>query len=146
MQGVIVEEIRDGGIFGEMGMVDPRPHTASVFAVTDVEAFVLNQNQFLQIVGHTPAFALSVSDLPVPDSVEPMCQTNPSNSLKRISEQPKLSRHSASIVYILRLIIRFQNWRQPSSVPRLLVALLMFSSPGMGIVISRPSAVNTRLL
>ena len=60
VQGVAVEEIRDGGIFGEMGMVDPKPHTANIFAVTDVEAFVVNQNQFLQIVGHTPAFALRV--------------------------------------------------------------------------------------
>ncbi len=60
VRGVAVEEVRDGGIFGEMGMVDPRPHTASVFAVTDVEAFVVNQTQFLQIVGNTPAFALRV--------------------------------------------------------------------------------------
>jgi CRP/FNR family cyclic AMP-dependent transcriptional regulator len=60
VQGVTVEEIRDGGIFGEMGMVDPKPHTASIFAVTDVEAFVLNLNQFLQIVGNTPVFALRV--------------------------------------------------------------------------------------
>ncbi len=60
VQGISVEEIREGGIFGEMGMVDPKPHTASVFAVTDVAAFVVNQNQFLQIVGHTPAFALRV--------------------------------------------------------------------------------------
>jgi CRP-like cAMP-binding protein len=60
VQGVTVEEIRDGGIFGEMGMVDPKPHSANIFAVTDVEAFVLNQTQFLQIVGASPTFALRV--------------------------------------------------------------------------------------
>ena len=60
VQGVAVEEIREGGIFGEMGMVDPKPHSASIFAVTDVEAFVVNQSQFLQIVANTPTFALRV--------------------------------------------------------------------------------------
>ena len=60
VQGVTVEDVREGGIFGEMGIVDPRPHTASVFAVTEVQVFVINQNQFLQIVASTPTFALRV--------------------------------------------------------------------------------------
>lgn len=60
LQGVTVEEVVDGGIFGEMGIVDPRPHSASIFAVTDIEVFVVNQSQFLQLVSKTPTFALRV--------------------------------------------------------------------------------------
>ena len=64
VRGVAVEEVRGGGIFGEMGMVDPRPHTASVFAITDVEAFVVNQTQFLQIVDYTQSQWTSISSPP----------------------------------------------------------------------------------
>ena len=60
VQGLTVEEIGEGGIFGEMGLVDPRPHSASIFAVTDVEVYVVNQYQFTQLVGKTPTFALRV--------------------------------------------------------------------------------------
>lgn len=60
VQGVTVEEIPEGGIFGEMGIVDPKPHSASVFAVEDCEVYVINQYQFLQLVGKTPTFALRV--------------------------------------------------------------------------------------
>jgi CRP/FNR family cyclic AMP-dependent transcriptional regulator len=60
VQGVTVEEVREGGIFGEMSIVDPRPASASVFAVTDVSVFVVNQTQFLQLVANAPSFALRV--------------------------------------------------------------------------------------
>ncbi len=60
VQGVVVEEVQEGGIFGEMGIVDPKPRTASIFAMTEVEVFVINQTQFLQLVANTPAFALRV--------------------------------------------------------------------------------------
>lgn len=60
VHGVAVEEIREGGIFGEMGVVDPRPHTATVYAVADTSVFIVTQSQFLQIIGHSPAFALRV--------------------------------------------------------------------------------------
>lgn len=60
LHGVTVEEVYEGGIFGELGMIDPRPHTAHVFAVTDVEVFVVNNSQFLQVIAQTPSFALRV--------------------------------------------------------------------------------------
>ena len=34
IHGITVEQISDGSIFGEMGIVDPRPHSATIFAVT----------------------------------------------------------------------------------------------------------------
>ncbi len=60
VNGVAVERVSEGGIFGEMGMVDPKPHSAAIFAVTDVDVYVVNQNQFLQLVAATPTFALRV--------------------------------------------------------------------------------------
>jgi CRP/FNR family transcriptional regulator, cyclic AMP receptor protein len=60
IKDVVVEQITEGNIFGEMGIVDSRSHTASVFAVTDVNLYVLNRDQFLRLVGETPTFALRV--------------------------------------------------------------------------------------
>ncbi|MGI9410690.1 MAG: Crp/Fnr family transcriptional regulator [Hyphomicrobiaceae bacterium] len=57
---VTVEQIGEGGIFGEMGIVDPRPHTASVVALTDVRLYGVNQQQFLRLISSTPTFALRI--------------------------------------------------------------------------------------
>ncbi len=60
IKGITVEQVSDGSIFGEMGIVDPRSHTANVFAVTDVTLNVINREQFLRLVSETPTFALRV--------------------------------------------------------------------------------------
>ena len=39
IQNVTVEQISEGSIFGEMGIVDPQPHTARVVALTDVSMY-----------------------------------------------------------------------------------------------------------
>jgi CRP/FNR family transcriptional regulator, cyclic AMP receptor protein len=58
--GTVVEQITEGGIFGEMGLVDPQPHSASVIAVTDVILHGVTEQQFLQLIRTTPTFALRV--------------------------------------------------------------------------------------
>ncbi len=60
INGVTVEQISVGGIFGEMGIVDPRPHTASIAALTDVQLYGVNEQQFLKLISKTPAFAIRV--------------------------------------------------------------------------------------
>ena len=45
-------------IFGEMEIVDPRPHSATIFAVTNVDLYAINEQQFLMLVRKTPLFAL----------------------------------------------------------------------------------------
>ena len=60
IKGVTVEQITEGNIFGEMGIVDPRAHTANIFAVTDVSLNVINREQFLRLVGETPTFSLRI--------------------------------------------------------------------------------------
>lgn len=55
-----VAELSDGDMFGEMGIVDPCPHTASIVAMTDVTVYGIDQQQFLQLVRSTPSFAMRV--------------------------------------------------------------------------------------
>jgi CRP-like cAMP-binding protein len=60
VKDVTVEEVPEGNIFGEMGLVDPQPHSAKVVALTDVHLFGITDQQFLQLIGSNPAFALRV--------------------------------------------------------------------------------------
>ena len=60
IRDVTVEQISAGGIFGEMGIVDPKPHSASIVALTDVHLYGVNEQQFLQLISTTPTFALRV--------------------------------------------------------------------------------------
>src|SRR5262245_13405842 len=60
VEGMVVEEISEGNIFGEMGIVDPRPHTAKIVALTDVSLYGITEQQFLQLIRSTPTFALRV--------------------------------------------------------------------------------------
>ena len=60
VENVTVEQICEGGIFGEMGVVDHHAHTASIVAVTDVTLFALTEQQFLRLIGAKPTFALRV--------------------------------------------------------------------------------------
>ena len=57
---ILLSKLGEGEIFGEMSIVDPRPHTASVFAVSDVELYVIDETQFLNLTTKTPMFALRV--------------------------------------------------------------------------------------
>jgi CRP/FNR family transcriptional regulator, cyclic AMP receptor protein len=54
------ETLGRSGIFGEMALIDDRPRSASVVALTDVTVAPIKENQFLFLVKHTPFFALSV--------------------------------------------------------------------------------------
>ena len=60
VRDVTVEQISGGGIFGEMGIVDPKPHTASIVALTDVRLYGVNEHQFLRLISTTPTFAIRV--------------------------------------------------------------------------------------
>ncbi len=60
VRDVTVEQITEGGIFGEMGIVDPKPHSTSIVALTDVKLYGVDQQQFLRLISSTPTFALRV--------------------------------------------------------------------------------------
>ena len=59
-KGHEVEEVGEGGIFGEMSMIDYGPRSASVIAKTDCEAVPIDEKLFLLLVRQTPFFAIDV--------------------------------------------------------------------------------------
>ena len=60
IHNMTVENIPEGNIFGEMGIVDPQPHTAKVVALTDTVLFGIDEQQFLKLISTTPTFAVRV--------------------------------------------------------------------------------------
>ena len=60
LENMTVEQISEGNIFGEMGLVDPQPHSARVVALTDVTLYSVTEQQFLQLIRFSPIFALRV--------------------------------------------------------------------------------------
>jgi CRP-like cAMP-binding protein len=59
-KGHEVEQVEEGGIFGEMAMIDYGPRSASVVAATDCEAVAIDEKLFLLLVRQTPFFAIDV--------------------------------------------------------------------------------------
>jgi CRP/FNR family transcriptional regulator, cyclic AMP receptor protein len=58
--GLPVEEVAAGGIFGELALIDSAPRSATATATTACELVVLDERAFLFHVSHTPFFALNV--------------------------------------------------------------------------------------
>jgi CRP-like cAMP-binding protein len=54
------ETVGEGGIIGEMALVDQSPRSASVKAVTEAEIIPVDQKRFLWMVTQTPFFAIRV--------------------------------------------------------------------------------------
>lgn len=47
-----------GDFFGEMALLDGKPRSAEVTTVSDVEALVLDRNEFIRLVETSPSLAL----------------------------------------------------------------------------------------
>lgn len=63
VQNRLVETLQHGGIVGEMGLVSPGPHSASVIAKTDCEFVAVDEKRFQFLVQQTPYFAIQVMRL-----------------------------------------------------------------------------------
>ena len=59
-QGKRVHTMMPGAIFGEMALIDDRPRSATVTAVTDSRLIAIDGTRFQEIVGRSPQFALHV--------------------------------------------------------------------------------------
>ena len=55
---VVLAELKAGAIFGEMGLVDERPRSASATAVSAVTLGVMSREHFLYTIHHDPSKAL----------------------------------------------------------------------------------------
>ena len=57
---VVFETVGEGGIIGEMALVDQSPRSASVKALTAAEVIPVDQKRFLWMVSQTPFFSIRV--------------------------------------------------------------------------------------
>jgi CRP/FNR family transcriptional regulator, cyclic AMP receptor protein len=58
--GMPVEQVGPGGIFGELALIDSAPRSATATATTACELVALNERSFLFHVSQTPFFAINV--------------------------------------------------------------------------------------
>ncbi|HVZ03295.1 cyclic nucleotide-binding domain-containing protein [Hyphomicrobium sp.] len=61
--GTVLENVRAGGIFGEMAMIDRGRRSAAAMAAETTEVVAIDRPTFLAVVGHDPQFALRVMSL-----------------------------------------------------------------------------------
>ncbi len=61
--GMILENVKPGGVFGEMAVIDGSPRSATAIAVEPSEVAVLAERDFLGLVSSYPEFALTVMQL-----------------------------------------------------------------------------------
>jgi CRP/FNR family transcriptional regulator, cyclic AMP receptor protein len=60
---VVLNLITDGGIFGEIALLDGRPRTADAVAITDCEMLVIERRDFLPLVQEEPQIALKLIEI-----------------------------------------------------------------------------------
>ena len=60
VQGVAVESVGRGRVFGEMALIDGAPRSATATARTDAEVLPVDRRKFVFLVHQTPFFALDV--------------------------------------------------------------------------------------
>ena len=60
INGETIEEVGQGGIFGEMALIDHAPRSASALAVEDSEVIPIDERLFIILVQDAPYFALDV--------------------------------------------------------------------------------------
>lgn len=60
LRGKVLETVQEGGIFGELALIDHRERSADVIAKTDVNVGVIHPKKFVELVRNHPTFALEV--------------------------------------------------------------------------------------
>jgi CRP-like cAMP-binding protein len=61
--GTVLENVRIGGVFGEMALVDSGQRSAAAIAAEQTEVVVIGKDAFLAIIRDDPLFALRVMGL-----------------------------------------------------------------------------------
>ncbi|HML30042.1 MAG TPA: cyclic nucleotide-binding domain-containing protein [Hyphomicrobium sp.] len=61
--GIVLENVRAGGIFGEMALIDDGPRSAAAIAAEPTEVVAIDKPTFLAVVRDDPQFALKVMSL-----------------------------------------------------------------------------------
>jgi CRP/FNR family transcriptional regulator, cyclic AMP receptor protein len=61
--GTVLENVRAGGIFGEMALIDDGPRSAAAIATETSEVISIDKPTFLALIREQPEFALHVMRL-----------------------------------------------------------------------------------
>jgi CRP/FNR family cyclic AMP-dependent transcriptional regulator len=61
--GIVLENVRAGGIFGEMALIDDGPRSAAAMAAEPTEVVAINKAAFIAVIRDDPQFALRVMSL-----------------------------------------------------------------------------------
>lgn len=61
--GTVLENVRSGGIFGEMALIDDGVRCAAAIATEPTEVVIIDKPAFLAIIRSEPQFALRVMSL-----------------------------------------------------------------------------------
>ncbi|MBV8600277.1 MAG: cyclic nucleotide-binding domain-containing protein [Candidatus Eremiobacteraeota bacterium] len=56
----VVDVVHEGGMFGEMGLVENAPRAATAVAATDGALLAIDEEQFVELVQEQPFFAIKV--------------------------------------------------------------------------------------
>jgi len=60
INGVTVETVEEGGVFGEMALVEDRPRLGAAVVRSDAELIRVDRKRFLFLVQQTPFFSLQL--------------------------------------------------------------------------------------
>lgn len=63
LRGAIIEHVAQGGVFGEMALIDGQPRSATAVAAADCRLAAIDEKRFLRLVELTPRFALQMMQL-----------------------------------------------------------------------------------
>jgi CRP-like cAMP-binding protein len=58
----VIETVGEGGLFGELALIDNRPRNATAVARTDCHLIPVDETRFTMLVRETPFFALQVME------------------------------------------------------------------------------------
>jgi CRP/FNR family transcriptional regulator, cyclic AMP receptor protein len=61
--GAVLENVRAGGVFGEMALIDDGPRSAAAMATEPTEVVAIDKPTFLAVIRDEPQFALTVMGL-----------------------------------------------------------------------------------
>jgi CRP/FNR family cyclic AMP-dependent transcriptional regulator len=61
--GTVLENVRAGGIFGEIALIDDGPRSAAAIAAEPTEVVAIDKPTFLAVIRDDPHFALKVMTL-----------------------------------------------------------------------------------
>ena len=97
-----VATLKEGAIFGEMGLLTGEPRSATVIAKTDVECFRLDKEEFSHILQERPGLADEFARILSERSME----------LAALKKQPIPVQHDAHATYLdsIRRFFRLNGW------------------------------------